>query len=181
MISSKALLTDLKKQLKLLQVDLRERAEAPDDRWGQRLKEQHRTALERGRTAHPWVTWRDGEVDQAAVAWLVATTFVRFCEDNDLLEGARDELGQSRRHTVACRPRTALGPVGRARDRVLRPPAVCGPARLDARSLLGPGRPAGWTGAGGPTPLAGVESADQRRGSGPGWSPSGAPPTPTGG
>ena len=35
-------------------------------------------------------TWRDNEVDQAAVAWLIATTFVRFCEDNDLLVGARD-------------------------------------------------------------------------------------------
>lgn len=94
MIDSAALLTDLKKQLKLLQVDLRERAEDPDDSWGQRLREQHSTALERGRTGHAWVTWRDGEVDQAAVAWLVATTFIRFCEDNDLLVGARDADGR---------------------------------------------------------------------------------------
>lgn len=94
MIDSAALLTDLKKQLKLLQVDLRERAEDPDDSWGQRLREQHGTALERGRTGHAWVTWRDGEVDQAAVAWLVATTFIRFCEDNDLLVGARDADGR---------------------------------------------------------------------------------------
>ena len=35
-----------------------------------------------------WSAWRDNEVDQAAVAWIVATTFVRFCEDNDLLAGA---------------------------------------------------------------------------------------------
>ena len=71
MIDSKALLTDLKKQLKLLQADLKVRAEDPQDSWGARLREQHRVALERGRTGHPWVTWRDGEVDQAAVAWLV--------------------------------------------------------------------------------------------------------------
>lgn len=93
MIDSAGLLADLKKQLKLLQVDLRERAEDPDDAWGRRLREQHSTALERGRTGHAWVTWRDGEVDQAAVAWLVATTFIRFCEDNDLLVGARDGEG----------------------------------------------------------------------------------------
>jgi hypothetical protein len=93
-IDSAALLADLKKQLKLLQVDLRERAEDPDDAWGQRLREQHSTALERGRTGHAWVTWRDGEVDQAAVAWLVATTFIRFCEDNDLLVGARGVDGR---------------------------------------------------------------------------------------
>lgn len=94
MIESKALLADLKKQLKLLQADLREKAEDPADAWGQRLKEQHRAALERGRTGHPWVTWRDAEVEQAAVAWLIASTFVRFCEDNDLLDGARDEHGR---------------------------------------------------------------------------------------
>lgn len=94
MIDSPALLADLKKQLTLLQADLKERAEDPDDAWGQRLREQHATALARGRTGHAWVTWRDGEVDQAAVAWLIATTFVRFCEDNSLLAGARDETGR---------------------------------------------------------------------------------------
>lgn len=95
MIDSKALLADLKKQLKLLQADLRVRAEDPADTWGARLREQHRVATGRGRTGHAWVTWRDGEVDQAAVAWLVATTFVRFCEDNSLLDGARDDEGRS--------------------------------------------------------------------------------------
>lgn len=94
MITSSALLADLKAQLKLLQADLRERADHADDPWGARLREQHRTALERGRTGHAWVTWRDNEVDQAAVAWIVASTFIRFCEDNDLLAGARDEQGR---------------------------------------------------------------------------------------
>lgn len=94
MIHSATLLADLKAQLKLLQADLRERADDPADPWGARLREQHRTALERGRTGHAWVTWRDNEVDQAAVAWIVATTFIRFCEDNDLLAGARDAHGR---------------------------------------------------------------------------------------
>ncbi|MBE7325177.1 BREX-2 system adenine-specific DNA-methyltransferase PglX [Nocardioides sp. Y6] len=94
MIHSAALLADLKAQLKLLQADLRERADDTADTWGARLREQHRTALERGRTGHAWVTWRDNEVDQAAVAWIVATTFIRFCEDNGLLAGARDAAGR---------------------------------------------------------------------------------------
>lgn len=88
MINSAALLKDLKGQLKLLQADLRERAEDPTNEWGRRLKEEHGEALRKKRTGHNWVTWRDNEVDQAAVAWIIATTFLRFCEDNDLLVGA---------------------------------------------------------------------------------------------
>ena len=30
----------------------------------------------------------DGEVSQAAVAWVIATVFIRFSEDNGLLAGA---------------------------------------------------------------------------------------------
>lgn len=89
MIQSAALLKDLKAQLKLVQADLRARADDQADRWGARLQEEYAEARSRERTGHSWVVWRDNEVDQAAVAWLIATTFVRFCEDNDLLSGAR--------------------------------------------------------------------------------------------
>lgn len=92
MISSPALLADLRRQLKVLVVDLTERAEEtndPDNAWGPRLQEQYAAAFERERTGHSWPVWRDNEVEQAAVAWLVATTFIRFCEDNHLLDGAR--------------------------------------------------------------------------------------------
>ncbi|KRA37888.1 MULTISPECIES: BREX-2 system adenine-specific DNA-methyltransferase PglX [unclassified Nocardioides] len=89
MIQSAALLKDLKAQLKLVQADLRARADDQADRWGARLHEEYAEARKRERTGHSWVVWRDNEVDQAAVAWLIATTFVRFCEDNDLLNGAR--------------------------------------------------------------------------------------------
>lgn len=89
MIKSAALLKDLKAQLKLAQADLRARADDQVDRWGARLQEEYAEARRRERTGHSWVVWRDNEVDQAAVAWLIATTFVRFCEDNDLLSGAR--------------------------------------------------------------------------------------------
>jgi hypothetical protein len=87
-IVSAALLKDLKVQLKLLQADLRGRAEDAEDAWGARLKEEYAEAFRRKRTGHAWIVWRDNEVDQAAVAWIVATTFLRFCEDNDLLAGA---------------------------------------------------------------------------------------------
>lgn len=89
MIDSSALLADLKGQLKLLQADLKQRADDPSSTWGIRLKQEYTEAFRRERTGWSWVDWRDNEVDQAAVAWIVSTTFLRFCEDNDLLAGAK--------------------------------------------------------------------------------------------
>ncbi|WP_165547445.1 BREX-2 system adenine-specific DNA-methyltransferase PglX [Kribbella sindirgiensis] len=89
MIDSSALLADLKTQLKALQIDLRASAEDRSNQWGARLRAEYEEALRRERTGHSWMDWRDNEVDQAAVAWVVATAFLRFCEDNDLLAGAR--------------------------------------------------------------------------------------------
>lgn len=88
MIDRSALLKDLRGQLKMLQEDLRERAESAQSSWARNLRAEHERALRAERTAWSWTAWRDDAVDQAAVAWLVATTFVRFCEDNDLLVGA---------------------------------------------------------------------------------------------
>ena len=93
MIVSSQLLADLKRQLTLLETDLRAQSDDPEVKWARDLKAEHRTATERGRTALTWSVWRDGEVAQAAVAWLLATTFVRFCEDNRLLDGARTPEG----------------------------------------------------------------------------------------
>jgi hypothetical protein len=108
-IDSSALLADLKGQLRFLQADLKERAEDPSSLWGVRLKEEYAEAFRRERTGWSWVDWRDNEVDQAAVAWIVATTFLRFCEDNDLLVGAKiDGLP------------TAVGWIGGPGDRVQR-------------------------------------------------------------
>ncbi|MDP9638990.1 hypothetical protein J2W18_003924 [Rhodococcus cercidiphylli] len=89
MIDSLALLADLRGQLKILQADLKDRAEDATNLWGVRLKEEYAEALGRERTGWSWVDWRDNEVDQAAVAWIVSSTFLRFCEDNDLLAGAK--------------------------------------------------------------------------------------------
>ncbi|MBZ2195400.1 BREX-2 system adenine-specific DNA-methyltransferase PglX [Occultella gossypii] len=95
MIDSKLLLADLKKQLVLLTTDLRARAEEPGLEWAAELRAQHSAAVRRGRTAFTWSVWRDGRVDQAAVAWLVACAFVRFGEDNGLLDGAADSSGRA--------------------------------------------------------------------------------------
>src|SRR5690606_16593466 len=35
--------------------------------------------------AATWTVWRDERVTQAAVAWVLGTVFVRYCEDNGLL------------------------------------------------------------------------------------------------
>lgn len=88
MIVSSALLKDLRGQLKLVEADLRQQAQDPEVAWSSELREQFDHATRAGRTGLTWSAWRDGEISQAAVAWLIAATFVRFCEDNDLLEGA---------------------------------------------------------------------------------------------
>lgn len=109
MIDSFALLADLKAQLKLLQADLKQRADDPSNPWGARLKEEYAEAFRRERTGWSWGDWRDNEVDQAAVAWIISTTFLRFCEDNDLLVGA----------TIDGLP-TAVGWIAGPGDRVQR-------------------------------------------------------------
>ncbi|MDT0208996.1 BREX-2 system adenine-specific DNA-methyltransferase PglX [Curtobacterium sp. BRD11] len=88
MINSAALLADLQRQLKLLQADLTLRAEDVAEPWGTRLRDEYRRASAQERTGQSWVDWRDGEVAQAAVAWILACVFIRFAEDNGLLAGA---------------------------------------------------------------------------------------------
>ena len=81
------LVKDLQVQLKVLTKDLRERSDELDDLWAKDLKAEYEKARERSRTGLAWSEWRDGEVDLAAVAWILATVFVRFCEDNGLIDG----------------------------------------------------------------------------------------------
>ncbi|WP_219814845.1 BREX-2 system adenine-specific DNA-methyltransferase PglX [Rathayibacter sp. AY1D5] len=89
MIDSALLLADLKRQLKLLEADLRARADDVDNSWGARLREEHDAATRRQRTGLAWIAWRDGEIAQAAVSWILASVFIRFAEDNGLLAGAQ--------------------------------------------------------------------------------------------
>ncbi|WP_433533791.1 BREX-2 system adenine-specific DNA-methyltransferase PglX [Micromonospora sp. CA-249363] len=84
MIDRKLLLSDLQKQVKNLEKDLREQAESVEE-VRLRLRGEYDHAFRVGRTAATWTAWRDERVTQAAVAWVLGTVFVRFCEDNGLL------------------------------------------------------------------------------------------------
>jgi hypothetical protein len=83
-IDRKLLLSDLQKQVKSLEKDLREQAESVEE-VRLRLRGEYDRAFKVGRTAATWTAWRDERVTQVAVAWVLGTVFVRFCEDNGLL------------------------------------------------------------------------------------------------
>jgi len=97
------LLTDLKRRVKLLEDDLRERAdEVPE--MGEHLKAEYGHAREAERTAETFTAWREATLTQAAVAWVLGCVFVRFLEDNELIEepliagaGTRGERAAHRR------------------------------------------------------------------------------------
>ena len=84
MTATSALTTDLQRQVLLLEDDLRARLAADPDREG-RWKQKHQRALDKERTAASWVAWRDDQVTQVAVAWVLTSVFIRFCEDNGLV------------------------------------------------------------------------------------------------
>ncbi|MEU0677449.1 BREX-2 system adenine-specific DNA-methyltransferase PglX [Streptomyces sp. NPDC006172] len=103
MIDRKALLNDLKQQVKAVETDLGRQVKVLGD-VGARLKAEYDQARKLGRTAATWTSWLDERVTQVAVAWVLGTVFVRFCEDNRLIpepyltgpDGDRRELAESR-------------------------------------------------------------------------------------
>lgn len=84
MIDARRLLSDLQAQQKKLETDLRQQI-ASQPELKARLKADYQAAFSAGRTANTLNAWSDNEITQAAVAWLLACTFVRFCEDNTLI------------------------------------------------------------------------------------------------
>ncbi|MFF3561388.1 BREX-2 system adenine-specific DNA-methyltransferase PglX [Streptomyces sp. NPDC002574] len=103
MIDRKALLDDLKQQVKAVETDLARQVKAVGE-VGAKLKSEYDQARKLGRTAATWNSWLDERVTQVAVAWVLGTVFVRFCEDNLLIpepyltgaEGDRRELSEAR-------------------------------------------------------------------------------------
>jgi Domain of unknown function (DUF7008)/Eco57I restriction-modification methylase len=87
MIHPKRLLDDLKRLLRRLEADLRERAGTVAE-LAELLQREYRVAREAGRTGESFEMWRDGTLTQAAAAWLLGCVFVRFLEDNGLVEEA---------------------------------------------------------------------------------------------
>ncbi|MFJ9143551.1 BREX-2 system adenine-specific DNA-methyltransferase PglX [Streptomyces griseus] len=84
MIDRKALLNDLKQQVKAAETDLSAQVKAVTE-VGTRLRAEYDRARKLGRTAATWNSWLDERVTQVAVAWVLGTVFVRFCEDNRLI------------------------------------------------------------------------------------------------
>ncbi|WP_443073051.1 BREX-2 system adenine-specific DNA-methyltransferase PglX [Streptomyces sp. S465] len=68
-----------------LSADRVERVRAADAVAG-KLRAEYDEARKLGRTAATWNAWLDERVTQVAVAWVLGTVFVRFCEDNRLVE-----------------------------------------------------------------------------------------------
>ncbi|MEH0985851.1 BREX-2 system adenine-specific DNA-methyltransferase PglX [Micromonospora sp. CPCC 205556] len=75
----------LQAQVKTLVEDLRGQvAEAPVLR--AELRQEYDQAKAAERVGGSFETWLDDVLDQAAVAWVLGCVFVRFCEDNELVE-----------------------------------------------------------------------------------------------
>ena len=84
MIATPGLTSDLQRQVLILEDDLRARLAADPGREGG-WKQKHQHALDKDRTAASWTAWRDDQITQAAVAWVLTSVFIRFCEDNALV------------------------------------------------------------------------------------------------
>ena len=74
----------LKKVVLSLEDDLRVRVESDPSTKSAWLDE-HVKAISGERTAMSWQAWRDDRLTQVAVAWVLTSVFVRFCEDNRLV------------------------------------------------------------------------------------------------
>jgi len=85
MIDRSALLATLKPLVTALEASIGKRVEERED-LAQHLAEEHRRAQAAQRTAMSLEEWREGEITQAAVAWVLGCVFVRFLEDNGLID-----------------------------------------------------------------------------------------------
>ena len=91
--SATELVKALRKQVMVLEDDLRARVDGADvdarqAGVGERWRAEHTAALTAQRTAASWQAWRDERVTQAAVAWVLLTVFARYCEDHALVSKA---------------------------------------------------------------------------------------------
>lgn len=85
MINAPQLLADLTRLLKRLEDDLRQRiAEVPELKLG--LQAEWQAARDADRTAETFESWADQIITQAGVHWLLSCVFLRFIEDNELVE-----------------------------------------------------------------------------------------------
>ena len=97
MVNAERLLEDLKKLRKKLEADLRDHHASSAGRAA--IEAEWQEARDTRRTADTFETFFGAAVDQAAVHWILALVFLRFLEDNGLLDrplisgpGERSEL-----------------------------------------------------------------------------------------
>jgi hypothetical protein len=100
MVDIKTLLPELKEQVGLLVEDLLVRA-TRDAGLDAGLRQAFMQIEKGGRTAQAYEVWREDYLEQVAVAWVLACVFVRFLEDNRLIdecwlagEGERRKLAE---------------------------------------------------------------------------------------
>nr|WP_033825777.1 MULTISPECIES: BREX-2 system adenine-specific DNA-methyltransferase PglX [unclassified Kitasatospora] len=101
-VDQNELLKDLRKQVAALEDDLRERSQDVPE-FAEKLDDEYQRARAAERTAATYESWREERITQAAVAWVLGTVFIRFCEDNGLIEwpwlagpGERLEIAEER-------------------------------------------------------------------------------------
>jgi hypothetical protein len=80
-----ALKRSLIKQVAALKSDLRERAGSAEAGFAEGLRADHQRAKDAERTSYSYELWLEGQLEQAAVAWVLATVFLRWVEDNELI------------------------------------------------------------------------------------------------
>jgi uncharacterized protein DUF7008/Eco57I restriction-modification methylase len=85
MIERQALVADLRHEVTALEDDMRRHIDATPELAAQ-LRSEHQRAQAAHRTAMSLTEWRDEEITQAAVAWVLGCVFVRFLEDNELID-----------------------------------------------------------------------------------------------
>ncbi|SOE48588.1 hypothetical protein SAMN05446635_0229 [Burkholderia sp. OK233] len=89
MIDPKILLTDLTRLLRRLEDDLRDRALSPESdvpALRAQLQAEWQAARDAERTAETFESWVEQVITQAGVHWLLSCVFLRFIEDNELVE-----------------------------------------------------------------------------------------------
>jgi len=84
-INPEKLLKDLRAELPKIEQDILAYSEANPDLKAH-LQAQYDSAVKANRTAEHFVAWREAHITQAAVAWVLTCVFVRFLEDNNLLD-----------------------------------------------------------------------------------------------
>jgi hypothetical protein len=80
-----AFLADAQKVVDRLEKDLRVRCDDMPE-VGQAVGEEYRRAKGAGRTGQTLEEWRADAITQQAVAWVLSCVFVRFLEDNTLID-----------------------------------------------------------------------------------------------